>query len=101
MIAYREPFEFGSRYRFSRTGRRIVEVSGLVRRSPHVLYTNVVEPLLRWTLAERGYALVHAACVTSGDRAFLITARTDTGKTTTVPEGARQRVRATGSCPTT
>ena len=55
-----------------------------MRRSPHVLYTNVVEPLMRWTLAEKGYALVHAACVTSGDQAFLITARTDTGKTTTI-----------------
>jgi putative flippase GtrA len=84
VVAYREPFMFGSRYRFQPDGPTLVEVSGLVCRSPHVLYTNVVEPLLRWTLAERGYALVHAACVTSGDRALLITARTDTGKTTTV-----------------
>jgi dolichol-phosphate mannosyltransferase len=84
VVAYREPFMFGSRYRFRPDGPTLVEVSGLVCRSPHVLYTNVVEPLLRWTLAERGYALVHAACVTSGDRAVLITARTDTGKTTTV-----------------
>ncbi len=53
------------------------------RRSPHVLYTNVVEPILRWTFAERGYALVHAACLADGEDAFLITARTDTGKTTT------------------
>jgi hypothetical protein len=48
-----------------------------------VLYTNVVEPLLRWTFAERGYALVHAACLAAGEDAFLVTARTDTGKTTT------------------
>jgi dolichol-phosphate mannosyltransferase len=82
VVTYREPFEFGARYRFGDS--TIVEVTGLVRRSPHVLYTNVVEPLMRWTLAEQGYALVHAACVTSGDRAFLITARTDTGKTTTI-----------------
>jgi putative flippase GtrA len=84
VVNYREPFMFGSRYRFQPDGPTLVEVSGLVCRSPHVLYTNVVEPLLRWTLAERGYALVHAACVTSGDRALLITARTDTGKTTTI-----------------
>ena len=57
--------------------------SPLVGRSPHVLYTNVVEPILRWTFAERGYALVHAACLAKGDDAFLVTARTDTGKTTT------------------
>ena len=57
--------------------------SALVGRSPHVLYTNVVEPILRWTFADRGYALVHAACLADGEQAFLITARTDTGKTTT------------------
>jgi dolichol-phosphate mannosyltransferase len=57
--------------------------SPLLRRSPHVLYTNVVEPILRWSFAERGYALVHAACLADGERAFLVTARTDTGKTTT------------------
>ena len=57
--------------------------SPLVGRSPHVLYTNVVEPILRWTFAERGYALVHAACLAEGGDAFLVTARTDTGKTTT------------------
>jgi hypothetical protein len=57
--------------------------SPLVGRSPHVLYTNVVEPILRWTFAERGYALVHAACLADEGRAFLLTARTDTGKTTT------------------
>lgn len=65
-------------------GERIaVRASRLVGRSPHVLYTNVVEPILRWSFAERGYALVHAACIADGDRALLITARTDTGKTTT------------------
>jgi dolichol-phosphate mannosyltransferase len=65
-------------------GERIeVVASPLLRRSPHVLYTNVIEPVLRWCFAERGYALVHAACIAHGERAFLITARTDTGKTTT------------------
>jgi dolichol-phosphate mannosyltransferase len=42
-----------------------------------------VEPILRWTFVGRGYALVHAACFADGERAFMITARTDTGKTTT------------------
>ena len=61
-----------------------VVASPFLRYSPHVLYTNLVEPLLRWTFVERGYALVHAAAVVDGDQAYLITARTDTGKTTTM-----------------
>lgn len=61
-----------------------VVASPLLRHSPHVLYTNVVEPILRWTFPKRGYALVHAACIARGNSAFLITARTDTGKTTTI-----------------
>jgi dolichol-phosphate mannosyltransferase len=64
-------------------GRFEVLASRLLRRSPHVLYTNVVEPILRWTFVRRGYALVHGACFADGERAFMITARTDTGKTTT------------------
>jgi glycosyltransferase involved in cell wall biosynthesis len=65
-------------------GERVeVLATPLLRRSPHVLYTNIVEPVLRWAFVERGHALVHAACMAHGDDAFLITARTDTGKTTT------------------
>lgn len=58
--------------------------TAFLARSPHVLYTNVVEPVLRWTFVEKQYALVHGACLAYGDDAFLVTARTDTGKTTTV-----------------
>jgi dolichol-phosphate mannosyltransferase len=66
-------------------GKRVeIIASPFLRHSPHVLYTNVVEPVLRWAFVERGYVLVHGACMATGDRAFLITARTDTGKTTTV-----------------
>jgi putative flippase GtrA len=65
-------------------GANVEVVAGApLRLSPHVLYTNVVEPILRWAFVERGYALVHGACLARGDRALLITARTDTGKTTT------------------
>jgi hypothetical protein len=56
----------------------------LLRRSPHVLYTNLVEPVLRWTMVKLGYALAHGAVFVDGDRAFMVTARTDTGKTTTM-----------------
>ena len=56
----------------------------LLRWSPHVLYTNLVEPILRWTLVKRGYALAHGAVFVDDDRAYMVTALTDTGKTTTM-----------------
>jgi glycosyltransferase involved in cell wall biosynthesis len=56
----------------------------LLRRSPHVLYTNLVEPVLRWTMVKLGYALAHGAVFVDDDRAYMVTARTDTGKTTTM-----------------
>ena len=83
-ISYREgrgSFGFGASIEAG--DRTEVVASALLGRSPHVLYTNVVEPILRWTFAEKGYALVHAACIANGDDAYLITAKTDTGKTTT------------------
>jgi dolichol-phosphate mannosyltransferase len=61
-----------------------VAVSPILKHSLHVLYTNVVEPILRWTFVRKGYALVHAACVSFDGQAVLVTARTDTGKTSTI-----------------
>ncbi len=61
-----------------------VVASPMMKLSPHVLYTNVVEPILRWTFVKKGYALVHGATIAFGDAAYMITARTDTGKTTTL-----------------
>ena len=61
-----------------------IAVSPILMRSPHVLYTNVVEPILRWTFVRKGYALAHAACISFDGRATLVTAATDTGKTTTI-----------------
>ncbi len=61
-----------------------VAVSPILKLSLHVLYTNVMEPILRWALVRKGYALVHAACIAVDGRAVLITARTDTGKTSTI-----------------
>jgi dolichol-phosphate mannosyltransferase len=68
------------------SNKNIVEVavSPILRYSLHVLYTNVVEPILRWTFVRKGYALVHAACVSANGKAILVTARTDTGKTSTI-----------------
>ena len=61
-----------------------VAVSPILRLSLHVLYTNVIEPILRWALVRKGYALLHAACIAFDGRAMLVTARTDTGKTSTI-----------------
>jgi len=66
-------------------GRRTrIIASPFLGHSPHVLYTNAVEPVLRWAFVERGFALVHGACLAADGDAFIITARTDTGKTTTI-----------------
>ena len=61
-----------------------VAVSRILGYSLHVLYTNVVEPIMRWTLVRKGFALVHAACVAVDGSAVLVTAQTDTGKTSTI-----------------
>jgi len=61
-----------------------IAVSPILRFSRHVLYTNVVEPILRWSFVRKGYALVHAACVSFDGQAVLVTAETDTGKTSTI-----------------
>lgn len=72
-----------------------VVVSPLVGQSPHVLYTNVVEPLLRWAFVRKGYALMHGACIAFNGKALFITAKTDTGKTTTILHTIRNNL---GSC---
>jgi len=82
-LRYREPLGFAIEIEAGERTR--VTAAPLLARSPHVLYTNVIEPLLRWTFVERGYALVHGACIANGSGlAYLVTARTDTGKTTTI-----------------
>lgn len=78
-------FGFGMEIMYGAPGETIaVQVTPFLAHTPHVLYTNVLEPILRWQFVEKGYALVHGACVSIEDRAYLITARTDTGKTTTI-----------------
>ena len=84
-ISYRDFGSFGFNIVINRKERQTeVVVSPLIGASPHVLYTNVIEPLIRWNLVRKGYALMHGACLEFGDKALFITAQTDTGKTTTV-----------------
>lgn len=91
-IVYDElPKRFGFSIAIDRSTSPIkVRVSPLVGKSPHVLYTNVVEPLLRWEFVRKDYALMHGACVAIGNQALFVTAQTDTGKTTTILQLIRE-----------
>lgn len=84
-IRYSETFgEAGFAVQVDLGARVEVTVSEFVASSPHVVYTNVLEPIIRWKLVAHGYALVHAAGFVMNGVTHLITARTDTGKTTTM-----------------
>ena len=65
-------------------GPIVVTAGPLLAMSPHVLYTNVVEPLLRFALVSKGKMLLHAACITIDGRPIMLSAKTDTGKTSTI-----------------
>src|SRR5438876_597438 len=49
----------------------VVTAGPLLALSPHVLYTNVIEPLLRFILASKGRMLLHAACISIGGQAII------------------------------
>lgn len=66
------------------SGPVTVTASPTLARSPHVLYTNVVEPLLRFALVGKGYMLLHSAAIKLNGAGLMLSARTDTGKTGTV-----------------
>ena len=71
-------------------GREItITVNNLIAKSKHVLYVNLVEPILRFMFISKGYVLLHSACVDKFDRTVLISAPPDTGKTTTVLKCAK------------
>ncbi|WP_377643209.1 glycosyltransferase [Oryzobacter terrae] len=61
-----------------------VTAGRLLERSPHVLYTNVIEALLRFLAVSRGRLLLHSACVRLDGTGVMLSARTDTGKTGTI-----------------
>ena len=61
-----------------------LDANWLLMWSHHVLYTNMVEPLLRFMLVTRGHVLLHCAAIEAPAGAVLLSAQTDTGKTSTV-----------------
>ncbi len=61
-----------------------IKVSHLLAISPHVVYTNIVEAFLRFLLVSKGYVLLHSAAIADERGTTLLSAQTDTGKTSTV-----------------
>jgi dolichol-phosphate mannosyltransferase len=68
-----------------------IEANWLLHWSHHVLYTNMVEPVLRFFLVARGHVLLHCAAVDADRGAIIMSAQTDTGKTSTVLRLLTQR----------
>ena len=60
------------------------DIGPLLARSPHVVYTNILEALLRFVMVSRGRMLLHSACVELDGHGLMLSALTDTGKTGTV-----------------
>jgi dolichol-phosphate mannosyltransferase len=83
-IRYREHFGALSAA-FDITPGKVVtlDANWLLMWSHHVLYTNMVEPLLRFMLVTRGHVLLHSAAIEAPAGAVLLSAQTDTGKTST------------------
>ncbi|MCW2598840.1 MAG: hypothetical protein JWM02_669 [Frankiales bacterium] len=90
-VAYEEHLgRLGANFRVELGDRIEVTAGPLLARSPHVLYTNVIEALLRFQAVSRGRMLLHSACLEVGGRGLLLSARTDTGKTGTVLKMLRE-----------
>ncbi|EME61678.1 glycosyltransferase [Amycolatopsis decaplanina] len=75
---------FGANFQVCFGGPIKVVVSPSLGRSPHVVYTNILEALLRFVAVSRGVMLLHSACLELDGLGVLFSARTDTGKTGTV-----------------
>jgi dolichol-phosphate mannosyltransferase len=68
-----------------------IKLSPILAMSPHVVYTNIVEAFLRFLLVSKGYVLLHSAGLVGEHGATLLSAQTDTGKTSTVITLVRSR----------
>ncbi|MFI6099924.1 GtrA family protein [Lentzea sp. NPDC051213] len=85
VLGYREHLgRLGANFRVRLGDPITVVVSAALAHSPHVVYTNILEALLRFVAVSRGAMLLHSACVELHGVGVLISARTDTGKTGTV-----------------
>ncbi|MFQ5998419.1 MAG: hypothetical protein ACE5KO_03850 [Candidatus Bathyarchaeia archaeon] len=76
--------QFGANFEMQFSDIIEISVGNLLSISKHVLYVNVIEPILRFLFIHKGYVLLHSACLSIDGKAILISAGTDTGKTSTV-----------------
>jgi len=84
-VSYAEHLgRLGANFRVEIGEKIEVTCSPTLAHSPHVLYTNVIEALLRFIAVSRGVILLHSACLELDGRGLLLSARTDTGKTGSV-----------------
>jgi dolichol-phosphate mannosyltransferase len=91
-LRYEEHFgRLGANFHVDIGDRIRVIASPTFAKSPHVLYTNVIEALLRFVAVSRGHILLHSACMEINGRGVLLSARTDTGKTGTVLRLLREK----------
>jgi dolichol-phosphate mannosyltransferase len=91
-VSYQEHLGWlGANFRLDFADRIDVTVGPLLACSPHVVYTNVIEALLRFVLVSQGRILLHSATLELDGCGVMLTARTDTGKTGTILRLLRER----------
>ncbi len=91
-VSYQEHLgRLGANFRLDFTDKIQVTVGPLLACSPHVVYTNVIEALLRFVLVSQGRILLHSATLELDGVGVMLTARTDTGKTGTILRLLRER----------
>jgi putative flippase GtrA len=84
-LVYREHLgPFGANFSLRMGDPIDIKVSHTLAMSPHVVYTNIVEAFLRFLLVSKGYVLLHSAAIADEHGSTLLSAQTDTGKTSTV-----------------
>lgn len=84
-VSYEEHLgRLGANFQVDMGDRINITAGPLLARSPHVLYTNVVEALLRFVLASQDRILLHSATIVLEGRGVMLSAKTDTGKTSTI-----------------
>ena len=92
VVLYREQLgRLGANFHIQMFDRVKVTVAPLLAASPHVVYTNIIEALLRFVLASRDLALLHSATLILEDQGVMLSAHTDTGKTATILRMLREQ----------
>lgn len=84
-VKYSEHFgSLGAQFSIEFSDKVNITINKLITKSRHVVYVNLVEPMLRFLLISKGFVLLHSACIDIKGNGILFSAPPDTGKTTTV-----------------